>query len=94
LILSAILFKLLTVAIKLQSRRFIISLDPISAEEFGHFRRVIYDHAGIALAPKKIMAASRLAKRLLHFGLQTYRQYYQLLNSGQHPHEFQLRLTS
>ncbi|WP_258076666.1 CheR family methyltransferase [Methylobacter tundripaludum] len=63
----------------------------MSAEEFSHFRRVIYDHAGIALTPeKKIMVASRLAKRLLHYGLQTYGQYYQLLNTGQHPQEFQL----
>ncbi|MFZ2403842.1 MAG: SAM-dependent methyltransferase, partial [Methylobacter sp.] len=62
----------------------------MSAEEFSHFRRLIYDHAGIALAPeKKIMVASRLAKRLLHHGLHTYGQYYQLLHTGQHPHEFQ-----
>ena len=36
------------------------------------------------------MVASRLAKRLLHYDLQSYGQYYQLLNAGQHPHEFQL----
>jgi chemotaxis protein methyltransferase CheR len=36
------------------------------------------------------MVASRLAKRLLHYDLQTYGQYYQLLNGTQHPHEFQL----
>lgn len=54
---------------------------------------MLYDHAGIALAPeKKTMVASRLAKRLLHFGLQSYDQYYQLLNNGQHPHEFQLMI--
>ncbi|MGZ5026601.1 MAG: CheR family methyltransferase [Methylobacter sp.] len=63
----------------------------MSTEEFSHFRRAIYDYAGIALTPeKKIMVASRLAKRLLHYGLQTYGQYYQLLNSGQYPYEFQL----
>ncbi|MDP3876596.1 MAG: protein-glutamate O-methyltransferase CheR [Methylobacter sp.] len=63
----------------------------MSAEEFSHFRRLIYDHAGIALAPEKsIMVASRLAKRLLHYGLQTYGQYYQLVKNGQYPHEFQL----
>ncbi|MCK9396360.1 MAG: methyltransferase domain-containing protein [Methylobacter sp.] len=68
-----------------------ISLEPITAEEFSLFRRVIYDHAGIALTPeKKIMVASRLAKRLLHYGLQTYGQYYRLLSTGQHPQEFQL----
>jgi len=36
------------------------------------------------------MVASRLAKRLLHYDLQSYGQYYQLLNAGQHLHEFQL----
>jgi chemotaxis protein methyltransferase CheR len=36
------------------------------------------------------MVASRLAKRLLHYDLQTYGQYYQLLNTGQYPQEFQL----
>ncbi len=36
------------------------------------------------------MVASRLAKRLLHYNLQTYEQYYQLLNSGCQPDEFQL----
>jgi len=38
------------------------------------------------------MVASRLAKRLLHFGLQSYGQYYELLNKGNHPHEFQLMI--
>jgi chemotaxis protein methyltransferase CheR len=38
------------------------------------------------------MVASRLAKRLMNFGLQSYGQYYELLNNGQHPHEFQLMI--
>jgi chemotaxis protein methyltransferase CheR len=38
------------------------------------------------------MVASRLAKRLMYFGLQSYGQYYELLNNGQHPHEFQLMI--
>jgi chemotaxis protein methyltransferase CheR len=38
------------------------------------------------------MVASRLAKRLLHFGLQSYSQYSQLLKNGQHPYEFQLMI--
>lgn len=38
------------------------------------------------------MVASRLAKRLLHYGLQSYGQYYQLVKNGQHPHEFQLMI--
>jgi len=36
------------------------------------------------------MVASRLAKRLLHYDLPTYGEYYQLLNTGQYPQEFQL----
>lgn len=36
------------------------------------------------------MVASRLAKRVLHYDLQTYGQYYRLILSGQYPHEFQL----
>lgn len=67
-----------------------MSISPITTEEFEHFRRLIYDHAGIALTPeKKVMVASRLAKRLDHYGLSTYSQYFQLATSSEHPHEFQ-----
>jgi len=71
----------------------VINIHPITTEEFTHFRRLLYDHSGIALVPGKMtMVASRLAKRLLHYGLQSYGQYYQLVNNGQHPHEFQLMI--
>jgi len=50
----------------------------------------MYDHAGIALAPeKKVMVASRLAKRLDHYGLASYGDYLNLLAHHDHPHEFQ-----
>jgi chemotaxis protein methyltransferase CheR len=63
----------------------------ITVEEFGHFRKLIYDHAGIALAPeKKVMVASRLAKRLAHYGLSTYGQYFKLTTSPEYPNEFQM----
>jgi chemotaxis protein methyltransferase CheR len=38
------------------------------------------------------MVASRLAKRLLHYGLQSYGDYFQLLNNRQYPYEFQLMI--
>lgn len=36
------------------------------------------------------MVASRLAKRLMHYGLSTYGEYFQLTNSPEYPNEFQM----
>lgn len=67
-----------------------MSISPITTEEFECFRRLIYEHAGIALAPeKKVMVASRLAKRLDYFGLSTYGDYFRLVMGRDHPQEFQ-----
>lgn len=67
-----------------------MSISPITPEEFERFRRLIYTHAGIALAPeKKVMVASRLAKRLDYYQLSNYGEYFQLATSQEHPHEFQ-----
>jgi chemotaxis protein methyltransferase CheR len=67
-----------------------ISIAPITTEEFERFRCLIYDHAGIALTPeKKVMVASRLAKRLDYYQLHSYGEYYQLAISPDYPHEFQ-----
>ncbi len=58
------------------------SVQPITDEEFNHFRRHIYEHAGIALAPqKRDLVAGRLHKRLLHYGMRTYGEYF-LLATG------------
>jgi len=68
-----------------------ISISAITVSEFESFRKLIYDHAGIALAPeKKVMVASRLAKRLTYYGLSTFGQYFQLTNSSEYPNEFQM----
>lgn len=68
-----------------------MSIAPITTEEFEWYRRLIYDHAGIYLAPeKKVMVASRLAKRLDYFGLSTYRDYSRLVSGPEHPDEFQI----
>ena len=47
------------------------------------------DRATRECSTSPTMATVRL-ENLLHYDLQTYGQYYQLLNSGQHAHEFQL----
>ena len=64
---------------------------PITDEQFDRFKKLIYDVAGISMAPeKKMLVASRLAKRLNHYGLDSYGKYYQLVNSKQYPGEFQM----
>lgn len=69
----------------------VISISPITVAEFEKFQQLIYQHAGISLAPgKKVMVASRLAKRLNHYGLPSYGQYYQLATSPDYPNEFQM----
>jgi len=68
-----------------------LRISPITTEEFERFRRLIYDHAGIALAPeKKVMVASRLAKRLNYFGLSNYGEYLRLVTERDQVQEFQM----
>jgi len=63
----------------------------ITDKEFSHFKTIIFDVAGIDLAPeKKSMVTSRLAKRLRHYKLSDYSAYLELLNSGQYPQERQI----
>lgn len=52
---------------------------------------MIYDHAGIALSPEKIsLVSSRLAKRLDHYQLDSYSDYFRLVTSPDYPNEFQV----
>jgi chemotaxis protein methyltransferase CheR len=63
----------------------------INESEFASFRRFIFDMAGITMSDsKKALVSGRLAKRLQHYGLQTYDAYFRLLQSGQHANEVQL----
>lgn len=55
------------------------------------FQRLIHEHAGIALGnEKKIMVASRLARRLQYYGLASYMQYYKLIHAAEYRQEFQI----
>ncbi|MDK9725955.1 MAG: chemotaxis protein CheR [Sterolibacteriaceae bacterium MAG5] len=52
-------------------------------EDFDRVRKLIYDHAGISLAPiKRDMVYSRLARRLRALGLASFREYLRLLEGG------------
>lgn len=49
----------------------------ITDKEFQAFRKLIFHEAGISLSDaKRALVASRLARRLRHFGFTSYTQYY------------------
>lgn len=63
----------------------------ITDREFAKFKRFIFEAAGISLADsKKALVAGRLAKRLHIHGLDSYTEYFDLLNDGQAPDETQM----
>ncbi|MBB3224250.1 CheR family methyltransferase [Pseudoduganella umbonata] len=63
----------------------------INEREFARFQRFILDIAGITMSDaKKALVSGRLAKRLHHFGLDSYDAYFELLADGQHPDEAQV----
>lgn len=69
----------------------VAAIRPITEREFRHFQRLIFDAVGISLCPaKKLMVSSRLQKRLAHYGLRHYIDYYRLLTDGSHMPEFQV----
>lgn len=62
----------------------------ITPQEFGLFQRLIYRIAGISLADsKQVLLAGRLQRRLRHYNLETFGQYYRMLATGEHPEELQ-----
>ncbi|OJZ19961.1 MAG: SAM-dependent methyltransferase [Thiobacillus sp. 65-29] len=65
----------------------------LSDQDFGEFQRLLYRLAGISLSPaKKALVCGRLAKRLKHHSLDSYRDYLRLLTSGREPEELQTAL--
>ena len=65
-------------------------MKPITDTELAQFRKFIFEAAGITMSEqKKALVEGRLSKRLNLHGLETFSQYFQLLNSGEHPEEVQ-----
>lgn len=65
----------------------------ISDAEFANFRDFAYQKAGISLSDaKKGLVCGRLAKRLKHYGLDSYGDYFKIIKSGQNPEEIQTAL--
>lgn len=65
----------------------------ISDQEFSQFQKLIYQAAGIHLAPsKKALVCGRLSSRLRRRALDSYGDYYRLLVSGKDPAEMQIAI--
>jgi chemotaxis protein methyltransferase CheR len=63
----------------------------LSDSEFAQFRQLIFDKAGISLSDsKKALVGGRLAGRLAHHGLGSYREYLQVLRHVDAADELQL----
>jgi len=63
----------------------------MTEKEFKRFKSFIYDHAGIDLAPaKQVMVGSRLNRRLNHYQLATYTEYFELVMNPENKQEFQV----
>ncbi len=62
----------------------------MSQGEFTQFQRFIFDAAGITMSDAKhALVSGRLAKRLAHCGVDSYGEYFQLLQHGDDPDEVQ-----
>ncbi|NEX60792.1 CheR family methyltransferase [Noviherbaspirillum galbum] len=63
----------------------------LSDEEFGAIQRFIHSAAGISLSnDKKALVKGRLASQVQRHGLRSYREYLQLISSGQAEAETQI----
>jgi chemotaxis protein methyltransferase CheR len=62
----------------------------ISNAEFAQFQKLIYKIAGISLADsKKVLLVGRLGRRLKHYQLTSFADYYRLVASGTAADELQ-----
>ncbi len=62
----------------------------ITDQEFALFQRLIYKIAGINMSDaKKVLLVGRLQRRLRHYEMETFTEYYRMLATGQHPEELQ-----
>ena len=65
----------------------------ITDKEFKQFQNFIYKTAGISLSPaKKALVGGRLAKRLQQFRLDSYSEYFRMLESGKESTEVQMAI--
>ncbi|HLA33304.1 MAG TPA: SAM-dependent methyltransferase, partial [Rhodocyclaceae bacterium] len=58
----------------------------ISDAEFAQFQKLIYSIAGISLADsKKVLLVGRLGRRVKHYGLSSFAEYFRFVTKGAEP---------
>lgn len=63
----------------------------ITDAEFAQFQKLIYKIAGISLADsKQVLLVGRLGRRLKHYGLGTFAEYYRMVSSAGAEEELQV----
>ena len=68
-----------------------MAVTAINDQEFSQFQKLIYQLAGISLSSaKKVLVSGRLAKRLIHYHLDSYGDYFNLLTTGHNAEELQV----
>lgn len=68
-------------------------MEIISDKEFQEFAQWLYKRTGIHLnSSKKVMLTTRLRRRLMHYQLNNYGDYYRLVSSGAYPEEAQVMI--
>ena len=70
-----------------------MALAQLNDQDFGLLRDWVYAQAGISMsAAKKPLVMSRLQKRLVHFGLESFGDYYRLITDARQQQEAQIAL--
>lgn len=65
----------------------------LTEQEFRQFQALLYEIAGIALTPaKQALVSGRLARRLKHYGLCSYGEYFRLLSQQDDKQELQVAI--
>lgn len=65
----------------------------LTEQEFRQFQTMLYEIAGISLTPaKQALVSGRLARRLKHYGLRSYGEYFRLLSQRDEPQELQVAI--
>lgn len=65
----------------------------ITEREFQLYQKFMYETAGIMLAPvKKVLVAARLNKRLRHYQIKNYGDYFNFATNGANPEELQMMI--
>src|SRR5450830_1268147 len=68
-----------------------MTVSTITEREFLQFQRFIFDAAGITMADsKKALVSGRLAKRLAHYGMDSYGAYFASLGRDKNGAEMQM----